>query len=182
MQSSESQNSVYAPAVIEFITVAARYCLFLEKMEGVNDRSLLENMTKFLPLIYVKAALLPTPESIDEEDEEFEEELPEEVTQADYDYVRQAVWRVLGGDDCYLEVFSPDMQYSEAPITASISEDLADIYQDLKNFVAVCADGVEENMQRALAKVKENFESYWGRKLVCVMRPMHDLMYNRQQS
>ena len=105
--------------------------------------------------------------------------LNEAVTEEDYEEVRQAVWNILKADDEYLEVFTPDMQYSEGAITRTISEDLADIYQDLKNFVAIFADRNEQAMQDAVAKVRENFRTYWGQRLVNAMRPLHDLCYNQ---
>lgn len=168
---AKEQNPIYAQTVIEFITVAAEYCIFLEKVHEADRKSFLERMTRLLPLVYVKATLLPYVEEFGDE------ELPEFVTEDDYDAVRHDIWRVLKGDDNYLEVFSPDMQFSETPITASISEDLADVYQDLKNFVGTYADRNEVNMNNALFKIQENFAAYWGQKVVNVMRPLHDLLY-----
>lgn len=165
---------VYSQPVIDMLTVSAEYCLMLEKLssEPSTRTQLLGQLTKVLPLLYVKAALLPEAESLDDVDF-----LPEVVTEDDYEEVRQAVWRLLKADDEYLEVFTPDMAYSEGATTRTISEDLADIYQDLKNFVGVFADRNEEAMQGALAKVKENFANYWGQRLVNAMRPLHDLTY-----
>lgn len=172
---AKEQNPIYAQTVIEFITVAAEYCIFLEKAYEADRKDFLDRMTKLLPLIYVKATLLPYVEEFGDE------ELPEFVTEDDYDSVRHAVWRVLKGDDNYLEVFSPEMQFSETPITASISEDLTDIYQDLKNFVGTYADRNEVNMNNALCKIQENFVAYWGQRVVNVMRPLHDLLYGHPE-
>jgi len=170
---SEKDNGVYQKAVIEMLTVSAEYCIMLEKLtsSGTTRRQLLDQVTKVLPLIYVKASLLPDlmgsgmgePQEI--------------VTEEDYEEVRQAIWRLLKSDDEYLEVFTPDMQYSEGAVTRTISEDLADIYQDLKNFVAIFADRNEGAMSDAVVKVKENFINYWGQRLVNAMRPLHELNY-----
>jgi hypothetical protein len=167
-----SENPIYAPAVIDFIRVAAEYCRFLEQEAGTADRrTLLDRQTLFLPMLYLKATLLPDVEATGEE------ELPEVVTEEDYDYVRRAVWGRLRADDSYLEVFTPEMQFSDTPIAASISEDLADIYQDLKNFVAVFADRNEALMPDAIAQVRDHFATYWGQKLVNALRPLHELRY-----
>ena len=69
------------------------------------------------------------------------------------------------------------MKYSDTPITASVSEDLSDIYQDLKNFITVFERGVTDNMNDALYLCIENFKSYWGQKLVNVLRALHSLKY-----
>ncbi len=173
-----SPNPVFSPAVIDMITVSAEYCIFLEKLNssGTTRRQLLEQITKLLPLIYVKASLLPELEEYGDFD------LPVVVTEDDYDEVRQSVWRLLKADDEYLEVFTPDMQYSEGAMTHTISEDLADIYQDLKNFVAVFVDRNDDAMHDSIVKVQDNFRSYWGQCLVNVMRPLHDLLYNKNDN
>lgn len=171
---SQNTNPAYSQPVLDMLTVSAEYCIFLEKLPSteMNKKSFLEKITKVLPLIYVKASLLPVLE------ENGFDELPEIVTEDDYEDVRQAVWRLLKADDEYLEVFTPDMQYSEAAMTRTVSEDLADIYQDLKNFVAIFADRNEGAMQDAIVKVSDNFRSYWGQRLVNAMRPLHDILYN----
>lgn len=162
---------IYAPNVIDFITVAAEYCVFLERLQENGSRSdFLARVTRLLPLIYVKATLLPVVEEIGED------ELQEIVTEDDYEFVRRSVWNVLRADDEYLEVFTADMQYSDTPLGSTISEDLADIYQDLKNFVAAYANNNEISMNDAIVKVQENFRTYWGQKLVNAMRPLHSLM------
>lgn len=174
-----SHSSVYSQPVIDMLTVSAEYCISLEKLptSDTTRQQFLSQITKVLPLIYVKAALLPQPDVMDDIDS-----LPEIVTEDDYEDVRQAVWRLLKADDEYLEVFTPDMAYSEGATTRTISEDLADIYQDLKNFVAIFADRNEEAMPGAVAKVSENFRTYWGQRLVNAMRPLHDLLYNKPQN
>lgn len=170
-------QTVYSQPVIDMLTVSAEYCVMLEKQTSgaLTRHQFLEQITKVLPLLYVKAALLP---AVEAQDDDF---LPEVVTEEDYEEVRQAVWRLLKADDEYLEVFTPDMAYSEGAMTRTVSEDLADIYQDLKNFVAVYAERNEDAMLAALATVSENFRTYWGQRLVNVLRPLHDLLYNHTE-
>lgn len=168
-------QNIYSSQVIEFLTVAAEYCATVEQCRQQDKKHLVSTVAKLLPLIYVKATLLP---ALEEEDADVM--LPEVVGEEDYNFVRQSVWSVLGEDDDYLEVFSQDMQFSEAAVTASISEDLSDIYQDLKNFCAIYADRNEVCMESAIARVQENFRQYWGQKLVNAMRPLHQLMVSCQ--
>lgn len=171
---SQDNKGVYQQSVIEMLTVSAEYCIMMEKLgtSGTTRSQFLGQITKVLPLIYVKASLLPVLE------ESGFGEPQEIVTEEDYEEVRQHIWRLLKADDEYLEVFTPDMQYSEGAMTRTISEDLADIYQDLKNFVAIFADRNEEAMAEAVIKVKENFAMYWGQRLVNAMRPLHELTYS----
>ena len=46
-----------------------------------------------------------------------------------YELVRNQIATLLGESDTYLETFHPDMQYSDTPIAAFISENLADVYR-----------------------------------------------------
>ena len=175
MKENTDTTSVYAQPVIDMLTVSAEYCLLLEKLneQGTTRDQLLQQITKVLPLLYVKAALLP-----EMEPQPLIGELPEAVTEDDYEDIRKSVWQLFKEDDEYLEVFTPDMQYSEGAVTHTISEDLADIYQDLKNFVAIYADRNEDAMADAITRVADNFKTYWGQRLVNVMRPLHELCYN----
>ena len=107
-----------------------------------------------------------------------EEPLEVFVTEDDYEGVRRAIADVLGYQDDYLEVFLPDMAYSDTPIKKCISEDLADIYQDLKDFIGVFQLGMNSSMNDALCVCKEHFAEFWGQRLVNTMRALHDVKYN----
>lgn len=171
---SSEKQIIYAQSVIDFITVSAEYCVTLEKNEPISKKDFINKITKLLPLIYVKAAVLPKVE-----DEDFEM-LQDYVLEEDYNFVQNKVWSIMKEDDEYLEVFSPEIQFSETPVVATISENLADIYQDLKNFISIYADRNEECMSAALQKVEENFRTYWGQKLVNAMRPLHEVLYSEK--
>lgn len=85
----------------------------------------------------------------------------------------------MGEKDDYLDVFVQDMAYSDQPIKKSISEDLADIYQDIKDFIFVFQLGLNETMNDSLAICQENFGMLWGQKLVNTLRALHDVKYNQ---
>ena len=91
--------------------------------------------------------------------------------------VSNRIKSILGEEDVYLDVFVEDMKYSDRPISSFISEDIADIYQDIRNFVSVYQHGLEEAMMYALKDIADNFRLYWGQKLVNVLRPLHTLVY-----
>ena len=110
---------------VEFVTVAAEFCKFLEQAEGVKRSAFVDTSLKILPLLYLKASMLPECETIgDEAPETF-------VTEETYEVLRMNLANILAEKDDYLDVFVSDMKYSDQPITRNISEDLADIYQDI---------------------------------------------------
>jgi len=163
---------VYSRDSIEFVTVAVQYCAYLENFTETTESELTDRLTKILPLLYLKASLVPETDSVNEEEPEIS------VTETDYNYISSKLYNIFLNNDTYLEVFLQDMKYSETPIAASISEDLADIYQDLKNFVTIFERGITENMNDALYVCLENFRIYWGQKLVNVLRALHAIKYS----
>lgn len=162
---------VYSRDSIEFVTVAVQYCAYLENFEDITQEEFTDKLTKILPLLYLKASLIPGTEEVTDEDPEVT------VTEADYNYITSRIYNIYGKDDTYLEVFLQDMKYSDTPISASISEDLADIYQDLKNFITIYERGITDNMNDALYACTENFKAYWGQKLANVLRALHSIKY-----
>ncbi len=168
---SENQL-VYSKNVIEFTTVAVETCLLLEKAREFTKADFISKATKILPLLYLKTTLL----ELEENDEVFG--IERFVTEDDYLYVKNQVESLLGADDSFLEVFHPDMPYSDTPIAAFISENLADIYQELKDFAANFQIGEEEIMTSALYNCAESFSEHWGQKLLNALRALHALRYS----
>ena len=158
---------------VEFVTVAAQYCQFLENVEGMEREEFIDTILKILPLLYVKALLLPEMELIDEDDI-----LETCVTEETYSMMNAKLADIMGDRDDYLDVFVEDMKYSDQPITRYISEGLADIYQDIKDFIFVFRQGVNRNMHNALATCQDNFKLYWGQKLVNTLRALHEVKYD----
>ena len=164
---------VYQDKTISFVTEAVQLCLILEHTTELERDDFLQRMCCALPLLYVKARMLEIPdELLDGETQRF-------VQEDDYRYVEAGVKTLLGTDDAYLEVFLEDMRYSDEPITAFISEHLADIYQELKDMAANFQTNNEAVMNDAVRTCLLAFQEHWGQKLVDVMRPLHALTTNK---
>jgi hypothetical protein len=95
-----------------------------------------------------------------------------------YESVRRGVETLMGEDDTFLETFEEDMKYSDTPIAASVAESLADIFQDLFNFVSVVKDSEGAQTMEALGECKENFEAYWSQTLCNVLRALNHYRYS----
>lgn len=108
-----------------------------------------------------------------------DEELESYVTEETYEVLRLNLADILAEHDDYLDVFVEDMKYSDQPITRYISEDLADIYQDIKDFIFVFQLGLNETMHDALATCQEHFRLYWGQRLVNTLRALHDVKFGQ---
>jgi len=171
--SDDGLNSlVYSKNVIELITVANEFCSFLERSDEMESSGFLSRLQKMLPLLYLKASLLP------EFDIEPDDELEKFVTEIDYNLILQKVLRHTGAGDDYQEVFISGIQFSESALTASIAENIADIYQDMKDLVLSFRTMNEVVMEQALSEIHFNFAHLWGQKLVNCLRAVHNLIYD----
>lgn len=157
---------------VEFVTVAAEFCAFIERSEGQKRAELVDTLLKILPLLYIKASMLPECEVMGEDG------LEAFVTEDDYEVIRINMQEVMADRDDYLDVFVEEMKYSDTPIRKSIAEDLADIYQVVKDFVCQFRSGLNETMHDALAQCREHFMGYWGQTLVNTMRALHEVKYS----
>jgi hypothetical protein len=163
---------VYSANVIEFITVAAETCLFLEHTAEFTRTDFIQKSVKILPLLYLKASLIEIPEPVfDDAPEHF-------VNEEDYQFVREQLEQLLGPDDSYLETFHPDMAISDTPIAAFVSENLADIYQELKDFAANYQLGDIDTMNDALVACLLAFGEHWGQKSLNALRALHAIRFS----
>ncbi len=168
------EHVVYSKNVIEFVTVAKEYCTFVESVEELNRKQFVTIATRIIPLLYLKSVVLPKVET------ELEDSIEKTVDEMTYTQIQDGITSKLGRFNDYLEVFTPDMQRSDTPVIAFIGEDMADIYQDLKDFVSAYRLGVTEVMNDALAEVVNNFELYWGQRIVNTLRALHAILYSEE--
>lgn len=165
------QHIGYSKEVIEFVAVAKEFCDFVETAPQMQQKDFTQRLQKFIPLIYLKGALLPVCECD-------EEGLTEDfVTEDRYSYLFTEIHNLLGAYDEYLEVFDDNMQYNEAPVVHSIAEKTCDIYQDLKNFISSFRCGIPEVIEEALWQLNNNFELYWGKSCAGVLRAIHHAVF-----
>jgi hypothetical protein len=169
---NKEQHPIYSKSSIEFITIASEYCGYIERQQEFNVTDFIDKTTKLIPLIYLKMSLLPefTPD-LEESPEKF-------VSEYDYNYMQNGIAEKLGANNDYLEVFHEDMQYSDTPIIAYISENLVDIYQSLKDTISNYDLGSEEAIINAMAECQQNFINYWGQRLTSALKALHYIKYN----
>ena len=160
---------IYKDSTIAFVTAAAQTCLLIEKCAEHERDEWREQMLRLLPVLYLRTRLLEPAERMSEEE-------PQRfVTEEDYNFALVGMRELLGTDDAYLDVFVDGGIYTDEVQTAYISEGLADIYQELKDLAAAFQTGQEEIMNDAVAICREAFDAHWGRKLLAVMRALHEI-------
>jgi len=168
--SDNFDHVVYKPEVVEFVTVANEFCSFVERFSEYNNRDFFEKARKFLPLIYLKACLLPKTESdAYMETEKF-------VTEDDWNFLHEGLKKLFAQYDEYAEEFEDRLHETDELQTSSLSENFADIYNALKDFLILYRDGLVEVMNEALWSLNENFDLYWGKAIVNSLRVIHNLL------
>ncbi len=162
---------VYSPSVIEYMTVSAQVCLLLEHAAETDRETFVRQGLALLSMLYLKTTVLEKPERIYEDD-------PERfVTEDDYNDVKAQIEVLLGEHDSFLETFHPDMSLSDTPIAAFISENLTDVYQEIKDCAANYQLGETELMNDALVVCIDAFAEHWGQKLLNALRALHNIRY-----
>lgn len=156
---------------IEFLTVAVEYCRFVESAEDFDDADFRSKMCKLLPLLYLKAFMVELPQHEDESDDE-----PERfIDELSYNSIRRAVQDLMGERDQYLTASHPDIDLSDTVVAASVSEDIADIYQSVGDFAYAAKQGDELIMVRALKVCINDFKAYWGARLLSTLYALHSI-------
>lgn len=168
---NKTENPIYSHNTLEFVTVAAEFCAYLEQSEGKRRSEFVATMQKLLPILYHKALLLP---QVDSEGDFLPDD---QVTEADYNWIRNAVYDIMKEADEYEDLVYDEAMQTEESQWKTISEGLADMYQALRNFVSAYQQRVEDCMLDALWCVKDNFELYWGQNLVDTLKQLHKIRY-----
>lgn len=162
-------TGVYAPEVLEFVKSANGYCNWLEEAGQKRALEFIRHSIRHLSKVYHDVICIGYTEPLLEGgNEKF-------VTEQDWSSVYQKVMNLLGSHNEYLRVAEEEEYDRSEVVTHKISEDLADIYQDLKDFTMQYRQGLEEIMNDAVWEVMDNFENYWSKKLLNALWALNNL-------
>ncbi len=163
-------NTISAP-ILEMLTVANEYCFFLEHAEEKNKDQVLVFMQRILPLLYLKGSLLPTLEP------EFPEASERFVTEENWESIFNPLRKILDKDDEFW-VIDPLYINETEPINSSISEHLADVYQDMKDFLLLYQRNTHAARENAVSDCEKLFATHWGFRIGNILGRIHYLLHN----
>jgi len=169
------EDPVYSRTVVEFVAVANEFCKYAEHSSELKGDEILKIMQRILPLLYLKASLLPLLEPF------FEDGNEKFVTEDDWNGINDILMEKFGTANDYLEVFDEKINDSDGPVVSSISENMSDIYQDMKDFLLLYQTGTGEVMNDAVWECRMNFENFWGQKLLNSLRAIHKFIYSGEE-
>lgn len=156
--------------ILELLTVANEYCMFIEKAYDYSKEEILQYMHRMGPLLYLKGSLLP--------------ELQVENTEAYERYVTEEVWENIfnelrnkfGREDEFW--FIDETNFIDNEVTkGSMGEHLTDIYQDLKDFVFLYSKNTRDAVLNSVVECRKLYHTNWGLKIVRIQKNIHFMLY-----
>src|SRR4030043_1300800 len=171
----KNADPVYSRNVVEFVAVANEYCKYAEHASEVKGDEMLRILQRLLPLMYLKASLLPALEPF------FEDRNEKFVTESDWNRIHDLLREKFGTANDYMDVFDDRLTEPETLVPSSLAENMADIYQDMKDFLLLYQTGTKEVMNDAVWGCRMNFKNIWGQKLVNSMRAIHKFIYSGEE-
>ncbi len=173
MTTSTSSDPATSANVIDMFTVANEFCIFTEKAEKYDPDEVIHYYSKICPLLYLKGAILPV---VEPDEDYFGERF---VNEDQWENIYNSLLTVFPGND---EFFTLSYENSDTnPLRASISEHLADIYQDLKDFVLLYQKNHIYAKQNAVVECRKLFIEHWGARIAALLPAMHAIAFRPEK-
>ncbi|MCX6305736.1 MAG: DUF5063 domain-containing protein [Bacteroidetes bacterium] len=163
-------DPLYSVKVLEMITVANEFCLFLEKAEAYDLQIMLNFLQKVTPLIYLKSSLLPDIEVTDEDAVEHY------VTEEQWEAMFNLLYNKFGPADEFYFVDIHEKSHHD-PVKGSLAECFTDVYQDMKDFLTLYQNPLRTFKENAVRECKRLFETRYGYKLINAQSAIHCVLY-----
>lgn len=168
-ENSQLHNYVYSSEMVDLVTISNTFCQFLEQLEGDDGRAFIKQSVKQLSEVYASIVKLEETHPV------FESAGESAVSEQDWSTVYQRILQLLGAHNDILRRAEDDEFDRSDLVTHTISEDMADVYQELRDFTAVYCRGLEELMNDAAWELRERFAEHWGKKLLRSLMALHEL-------
>lgn len=160
---------LYSEEVLGFVALSKEYCTLLETNLEIEQDVFIRFALYSLPALYSSMIRIPALEPVfDEGSEKF-------VSEHDWSEVFRKIAAKMEGNNDFLDIPSATEFDRSELVTRNISEDMADIYQDLRDFLEVYRNAPEEVMNDALWECQNNFLTYWGSKILRVSSALHKI-------
>lgn len=167
---NQQEDITRTPKVLEFVTIANEYTRITEEAASYPTGHVIQFLQRMLPLLYLKASLLPDIEPTDpEQNERF-------VTEETWENCLNRYREIFGDGDGYWDIEDSCGEAPE-PVKRSLSEDLADIYQETKDFVLLFQKPLTAARENAVSSCKMYFEEHWGEKALRAASRIHHLVH-----
>jgi hypothetical protein len=160
------------PLVKEFVDVAADFCHLMEQASKKRTGELFNDLQRILPEIYIKASRLPKPRYC------YEEESKRFVTEDDYARIHDALQQKIELVNGIARMTNGNRTDQHEMLSFVMAENLADVYEELKNFVSFYQIGLSTAMNDAVWICRTSYEQGLGLKLIESLKILHTVIYS----
>ncbi|RLD40522.1 MAG: hypothetical protein DRI86_15130 [Bacteroidetes bacterium] len=165
----DNLNKIKSTQVLELIRVAHEFCIYTEEIENKDIMDLLSFYQKVLPLLYLKGSLMP---DIKVSDTSFNERF---VTEEHWEKIYMSLKTKLGDDDFFWHA-----DENNELIKLSVADYMADIYQDMKDFVVLFQKDRLAAKENAIFSIKKYHAIHWGPRLTDILPVFHKLLFAKE--
>ena len=165
-------NYVYSNALVEFVRAANECCRFLEQLKGTEGKAFISDSVLHLADLYSLFLKISETEPV------FDTPPESTVTEQEWSALYHRIAGILGQTNDILRVAAEDEFDRSELVNHTISEDMADIYQELRDFTVIYSRDLEELMNDAAWELKVRFAEHWGTKLLRALSALHLLNVN----
>ena len=169
MTNTSAPDPATSANVIDMLTVANEFCIFTEKAGKYDPGEVIQYYAKICPLLYLKGAILPV---VEPDEDYFGERF---VNEDQWENIYNSLLSVFPGKDEFYTLSYENID--NIPLKASISEHLADIYQDLKDFVLLYQKNLNYAKQNAVYECRKLFISHWGGRIAALLPALHAIAF-----
>jgi hypothetical protein len=153
----------------QFADAAERYCKLIEEAQRYEKAAFLREAQPLLFDLCLRATALPDIDPVSES------VLERALSDANWRQVFNSLRTLFDSRDPYRIIFDPIDPDDVEPVYGSLSDDLSDIYRDLKDGL------INRNSPEKLADViwewKFSFQTHWGQHATNALRVIHSLLY-----
>jgi len=156
--------------IVEFRDIASKFCLLIENRDAKKPIQLLQEAFIILPQLCLCGMRLPDIKKLSDY------EVPDVPNEQWYELFESLQYR-LKDYDVYTEVFDPYDEEDQNPIHGTLSDDLSDIYRDIKNGLQEWENVTTTERLDIIWHWKFLFEHHWGHHATGVFRALYSLLY-----
>ena len=169
------------PQALSLAGLSVEFCKILAHTEEYDAHDFLRQCIRYIPRIYISISdIRPFAGDSGENYDEYEPgAISGNVTEEQYDMVRQGIAELLGEYEVYLDTPVEDMRFSDSPVGVSLAEQLADIFQIAADFASTMSVSDETSIPDIIADLKYAFHSYLSETLCSALRAANMLFQSQ---
>ena len=150
----------------DFVGVASRYCSLIDRRAKLDVHNFIHQVREVLPLLYYHALQLPNRDCNDEN-------IARTISHDQWKSVHDDIGDLLGMNNLYWEIFDPIAEDPNPPVAATIADDIADIWRDLRVGVDMWPTASDAEKHEIVWQWRFSFQSHWSDHVVDSMRAVN---------